>query len=75
MNLPKFTADSSIYASAHHYQKSFAAGELAAGIQPAFPISTCVNACCDRDPVTHRIIDCDGDCLACCRHPNPHTCM
>ena len=75
MNLPKFTADSSIYTTAHYYWKSFGAGELAAGIQPAFPINNCLQVCCTRDPVTHRIIDCDGDCLACCRHPSPYTCI
>ncbi len=75
MSLPKFTADSSIYTTAHHYRKGFAAAELAAGIQPAFPISNCLQVCCTRDPVTHRIIDCDGDCLVCCRHPSPHTCI
>jgi hypothetical protein len=75
MNVPGFTAESSIYKTTNKYRLSAGGAESTSGVQPAFiPHGRCWQACCWYDPATGAF-ECDDGCMICCRNPSPRNCQ
>jgi hypothetical protein len=74
MNIPGFTAETSVYRTATKYRRNTGGTELTGQVRPALfrpPASVCLRACCDSG-------GCDDGCLQCClcvsRGGRPNEC-